>query len=166
MVELKINFLAMDFDQTMIDVHTGGVWRGTAGELSERVRPMFKNMVEMAHAAGIMMAVVTFSGQIGLIREFLRIHFPEYADTIVIRGRDGSWRYEGSGSRSGKQSFMASAVEELLTMNPDAEITKSTTLLIDDDRHNIKYALDDGVRAVWLNPRKSHRALADVRNLI
>eukprot|EP00566_Odontella_aurita_P028300 CAMPEP_0113556736 /NCGR_PEP_ID=MMETSP0015_2-20120614/17411_1 /TAXON_ID=2838 /ORGANISM="Odontella" /LENGTH=192 /DNA_ID=CAMNT_0000458103 /DNA_START=399 /DNA_END=977 /DNA_ORIENTATION=- /assembly_acc=CAM_ASM_000160 len=166
LVELKINFLAIDFDQTIIDIHTGGVWKGTLPELAERVRPMFKALIQEAHSNDIKLAVVTFSPQVGFIREFLHVHFPDFSDTIIIRGRDRSWSYEGAGCRQGKQSHMASAAEELLTRHPDAEITKATTLLIDDDANNIRVALGDGVRAIWLNPNKSNNLMRDVRNLV
>jgi hypothetical protein len=35
---VKINFLAIDFDQTMIDIHTGGRWKGTTPELNEHMQ--------------------------------------------------------------------------------------------------------------------------------
>jgi hypothetical protein len=52
----------------------------------------------------------------------------------------------------GKQKNMASAAEELSTLNPSREITRGSTLLIDDDVNNIKIALQHGVRAVYFNP--------------
>lgn len=100
-----------------------------------------------------------------LVIQFLQVHFPDFAHTIIIRGGDRSWSYEGAGSRNGKQGHMASAVEELHQLDPNTEITKSTTLLIDDDRNNIKMALSDGVRATWLNPSKPYRLLKDLQQL-
>lgn len=38
---------------------------------------------------------VTFSGQIGLIRELLELEFPYCAENMVVKGRDGSWDYSG-----------------------------------------------------------------------
>ena len=43
--EVNINFLAIDFDQTFIDIHTGGVWQGTLDELVVHVRPEFRDLV-------------------------------------------------------------------------------------------------------------------------
>ena len=62
----------------------------------------------------------------------------------------------------GKQAFMASAVEELMTKNSDLNITKNTTLLVDDDANNIKLALEDNVRAILFNPRKSNNLISDI----
>jgi FMN phosphatase YigB (HAD superfamily) len=69
------------------------------------------------------------------------------------------------GIRHGKQAHMASAVEEL-EGHHGVEITKQTTLLIDDDVKNVQTALRDGVRAVWLNPRHSHVVLQEIFELV
>ena len=157
----NINFLALDFDQTIIDIHTGGRFSGTASELASHVRPLFLHLISETHNAGIQVAVVTFSPQTKQIADVLDIHFPSFAHDIVIRGRDRSWDYVGNGMKEGKQPFMASAVEELHTKG-DLEITKNTTLLVDDDPNNIQLALKDGVRGILLNPKKSHLLLGDI----
>jgi hypothetical protein len=173
---LPINFLAIDFDQTLIDIHTGGVWPGTVDELAPHVRLEFRDLISSALQTGtIHVAIVTFSKQPALIKSVLeRALGLEMASKIVIRGHDKSWRYEGAGSQEGKQPHMASAVEELLAALHDdtsgggdnVEITKTTTLLIDDDKRNIRIALDDGVRALWFCPDKPHHLLRDVANLV
>jgi len=48
LLEVNINFLALDFDQTFIDIHTGGVWPGTLNELISHVRPEFRDLVVRA----------------------------------------------------------------------------------------------------------------------
>jgi len=114
----------------------------------------------------IHIAIVTFSRQPNLIKGVLEaVLGVELAATIPIRGGDRSWKYNGVGSREGKQAHMASAVEEL-EQSGQVQITKSTTLLIDDDKRNIRTALDDGVRAVWYNPDKPHRMLRDLAQLV
>mmetsp|Transcript_22169 Transcript_22169/g.49505 ORF Transcript_22169/g.49505 Transcript_22169/m.49505 type:complete len:188 (-) Transcript_22169:632-1195(-) len=165
LVRLKINFIAIDFDQTIINIHTGGKWTGNGTDLAQHVRPIFKHFINAASAADMKLAVVTFSPQVGYVSEVMKMHFPRFADTIVIRGRDGSWKYQGAGSHSGKQGHMASAVEELGARYADVDITKKTTLLIDDDAQNCRIALLDGVRAVWLNPMKPDRLFKNVMNL-
>ena len=101
-----INFLALDFDKTVIDIHTGGRFSGPVSELSSHVRPIFSNLVNAAHEAGIKLAIVTFSPQVEQIQEVLEMHF-SFAHEIIIRGRDRSWQYEGSGMKDGKQPFLA-----------------------------------------------------------
>eukprot|EP00578_Thalassiosira_sp_NH16_P013624 CAMPEP_0181115064 /NCGR_PEP_ID=MMETSP1071-20121207/21234_1 /TAXON_ID=35127 /ORGANISM="Thalassiosira sp., Strain NH16" /LENGTH=190 /DNA_ID=CAMNT_0023199249 /DNA_START=55 /DNA_END=627 /DNA_ORIENTATION=- len=164
LVDLNINFLAIDFDQTMVDVHTGGRWQDTIPELANRVRPVFRTLVPLAARRNIRVAIVTFSPQTKHIREVLETAFPTVAGMMPIRGNDRSWTYEGSGMRLGKQEHMASAAEELMA-EPRLGVTdvrKDTTLLIDDDPRNIRKGLKDGTRAVWFNPRDPNRLLDDI----
>lgn len=161
LLKLNVNLLALDFDQTIIDIHTGGRFSGTATELAAHVRPMFHHLITATHNAGIQLAVVTFSPQTEQIADVLDIHFPAFAHEIVIRGRDRTWEYVGNGMKEGKQPFMASAAEELQA-KCDLDITRNTTLLVDDDPNNIHKALKDGVRGILLNPRKSHLLLQDI----
>jgi hypothetical protein len=44
----KINFLAVDFDLTLICEHTGGRWVGGGQELAIKVRPLFKLLIPLA----------------------------------------------------------------------------------------------------------------------
>lgn len=162
--ELNINFLALDFDQTMVDIHTGGRWKDTVPELADHVRPLFRRLVPAASRHGIRVAVVTFSPQTKHIREVLEHVFPAEAELVPIRGNDQTWTYAGNGMKRGKQQHMASAAEELMA-RPALGVTavsKSTTLLIDDDPRNVRKSLKDGTRAVWINPRDPERMLDDI----
>ncbi|GMH46857.1 hypothetical protein TrLO_g5470 [Triparma laevis f. longispina] len=161
----QINFLALDFDLTVIDIHTGGAWQGTAEELATHVRPLFKHLIIAACEANMSVAIVTFSPQVPMIRAVLQLLVPTYSPQIPIRGADRTWVYEGSGSQEGKQAHMASAVEEILSMR-ETTITRRSTLLIDDDANNIKVALSEGVRAIWLNPRDEGRLLGNIKELL
>lgn len=162
---LNINFLALDFDLTIISFHTGGrPWGGTIEEMSSFVRPMFRNLIPLVHEAGIQIAVVTFSPQVKTISQVLEHLFPNFASSIPIRGHDRSWAVEGC--LHGKQPHMASAIEEIYSLAPDFEITRNSTLLVDDDDNNIEVALDEGVRAVWLDPNHPDDFFDDVKQLM
>ena len=64
--------ITIDFDATIIQVHTYGRWSGGAGALAAHVRPVFTALLQKAVPMdNLSVAVVTFSGQIGLIREVL-----------------------------------------------------------------------------------------------
>lgn len=52
LVEAGINFLALDFDLTVLDIHTGGRWGGSPEELSTHIRPFFYYLIPMAIANG------------------------------------------------------------------------------------------------------------------
>jgi len=164
--EVGINFIAVDFDMTVLDVHTGGRWSGSAKELSKHVRSEFRQLLNACVENQIRVAVVTFSAQVDLVRSVVEnILGPEIGSSVPIRGADRSWSYQGVGSQDRKQPFIASAVEEL-EQSGTIEITKNTTLLIDDDRKNVKCALEDGVRAIWFNPDKPHHLLRDLIRLV
>jgi hypothetical protein len=115
------------------------------------VRPLFLELVPKSISRNICVAIVTFSCQTDLITEVLKIKFPEDYSKIVIRANDNSWRYEGEGSKQGKQSYMASASMELSTRF-NVNITRKSTLLIDDDIQNIQHALRNCVPAVYFDP--------------
>lgn len=129
------------------------------------MRPLFLHLVQMATQNSIRCAIVTFSCQTDKIREVLELSFTsQTSDLIPIRGCDKTWSYEGSGMKCGKQQHMASVVEEL-HRKPYLgvrEVTKKSTLLIDDDPKNIRLCLKDGVRGVWFNPMDPERLLDDI----
>ncbi|KAL7461822.1 hypothetical protein ACHAXS_002223 [Conticribra weissflogii] len=172
-LQVKINFLALDFDQTLISIHTGGRWKGTSTELLSHLRPLFRHLIPLASHRNIHVAIVTFSPQTNCIKSVLEEGFgTELAEYIPIRGNDRTWNYEGSGMRNGKQEHMASAAEELMSRpgfgaggvgvgvgvgsNGEVmeDVRKDTTLLIDDDPNNIRMCLRDGTRAIWFNPKE------------
>ena len=164
--EVGINLLALDFDQTILDIHTGGAWKGTLEELFPHVRPVFAQLIQAAVDSDIQVAVVTFSVQTRYVRGVLdHIVGIQASQQIPIRGGDRSWTYQGSGSLDGKQPHIASAVEELESRF-DIQIARYSTLLIDDDHRNIKYALHNGTRAIWFNPKKPHLLLQDLMRLV
>ena len=176
--ELGINVVAVDFDQTILDVHTGGRWTGSVHELAEHVRSEFRLLLQACCEHDIQVAIVTFSGQTKIVQGVIEtIVGLEYMTThVAIRARDRSWTYRGSGSLERKQPYIASAVEELehkkqarlgdMADRPGFAITKRTTVLIDDDADNIQCALDDGTRAVWVNQSKPHHVLRDLARLV
>ena len=161
-----INFLALDFDLTVLSIHTGGNWQGTAEELLPLVRPVFLDLVAEALKRGMCVAIVTFSPQVCVVREVVRLCWPRHCDSMPIRGGDRTWSYEGAGSKAGKQGHMASAVEELLAQDPNREITRASTLLVDDDANNVNTALKEGVRAIWLNPDEPDSLLPNILELL
>lgn len=149
------NFVCIDFDQTIVDVHTGGQWRFPAEDLESHVRPFFRCFIPLLLRNDMLVSVVTFSGQMGVITDVLRRAFPEFYEEIPIRGIDGSWEYVGKGNTCGKQAHMASAATELKNRR-GTEITRESTILIDDDEKNIRIALEDGTKAVWFDPASPH----------
>lgn len=73
-----IKVIAIDFDKTLITLHTGGAWRQGHGRLAEFVRPCFKYLLPAALDAGLHICIVTYSMQLGLIYDVLRAALPKW----------------------------------------------------------------------------------------
>jgi hypothetical protein len=171
LVELKINFVALDFDLTAIDVHTGGRWKKSAEELIRHVRPEFRQLILGCLNQDIFVSIVTFTPQTDLVKIVLEsIVGVERVNRIPIRGEDDTWRYHhrqvirDESSLKGKQAHMASAVEEF-TRDGKVEIAKNSMILIDDDLRNIRYASKNGIWGLWFNPDKPHDLIRDLARL-
>lgn len=97
----------------------------------------------------IMIAIVTFSSEVKLISELLGLMLgTDVASHILVRGPNCSGAYTGKAKPDeGKQKHMASAAEEFKATK-GVDITRNSTLLIDDDERNIRFALSNNVRAV------------------
>lgn len=179
MKRVGINFLAIDFDNTLVDVHTGGKWRDNKGaaDLARKVRPFFRQLVPLAISHGIHVAIVTFSSQVNLIRAVLDHQFPDHASYIPVRGdpasQDFGWAYQGRGNQEGKQAHMASAAEELNNLytartgsrGDTKQITRNTSLLLDDDSYNVMTALENEVRAIYCVPENIDATVQEIIDL-
>eukprot|EP01038_Epipyxis_sp_PR26KG_P012489 gene12489-16755_t len=159
-----INFVAVDFDCTLVTQHTRGRWNGSAKDLAIHIRPIFAVLVPTMIDNGLCVAIVTFSSQAILIRKVLEICFPHHHEKIVLRTSDGTWGNMGDINRDRKQKYMGSAAEELSQMN-NVEISRGSTLLIDDDLDNIRVALDNFTRAIPLDPADPNRIINDILDL-
>ena len=155
--------LALDFDQTIVRVHTGGYWKKTSKKLSAHVRPFFLLLLPEAHKQGLKVAVTTFSSQPDMLIEALSHVLPkEVVAGLVIRAEDrakevdglegNSWALPDGVEDDGKNCHMASAALELGLINQSqglcAQMGKGRVVLVDDDENNCDSAQDVGVDAV------------------
>ena len=70
----KLKLIAFDFDETLISVHTGGVWTDSAENLAKHIRPCFKELLlELLKSNDFYVCVVSYSPQEDLIRRVLEI---------------------------------------------------------------------------------------------
>ena len=159
-----VNFLAVDFDQTLISDHTGGRFMGTAADLALKVRLLFKLLLPKVMGSNIIVAVVTFSGQTDLIKEVLKIVFADLAKKIIVRAKDNTWGNMGEPNVDGKLKYIASAAEEF-NSHSNINITKKTTLLIDDDAVNVRIALKNKVRALLFRPGDPDSIFEDIKDI-
>ena len=68
--------IALDFDKTLIDIHTYNNWNSSIEELSKHIRPMFHNLIYIWANKGYNISIVTFSNQTHIIKEVLKLTFP------------------------------------------------------------------------------------------
>ncbi|CAL1527901.1 unnamed protein product [Lymnaea stagnalis] len=66
-----IKLLALDFDKTIIDIHSGGMWNEGVDKLASHVRPCMRDLMEVASHKGLFVAIVTFHRQEWIIKEVL-----------------------------------------------------------------------------------------------
>ena len=183
---LGVALLAIDFDFTLVSEHTGGRWIDSSEELSKYVRTFFRKLIPIALEEGLLVAIVTFSPQVSLIKEVIIHTFgSKLAALIPVRGCDGSWDHRGTpllyknsnigcfnewgflgSSRDGKQKHIASVIEHFALQNRDIHIEKENILLIDDDNDNVAVARRSNLRAVTCEPENPRQMERDLSSLL
>ena len=120
LLDRGVRLLALDFDLTLVNLHTEGAWMEGSTDLRPHLRPLFRSLIPAVQQQGIFVSVVTFSGQTDLIRECLAYvaGSAEKAASIIIRGGDSSWKRapvaDGEEKHSfGKQQHMRSCCDEI-----------------------------------------------------
>ena len=96
----NIKLVALDFDLTLVSIHTQGRWTGSAETLSKYLRPIFIELISQCLRRDIVVAIVTYSQQTELIARTLEHAMdasisPEYGrvlqNNILLRGMDDTW---------------------------------------------------------------------------
>jgi hypothetical protein len=152
----NVRLLCIDFDQTLVRMHTNGCYEGPVDELAQSVRQLFAELIQIAVSAGTAVSIVTFSPQAQLIREVLhRVLPPGITEQVLLRTTDPaeSWSaVAGLPARgSGKLHHMASSWEAA-GLGPGRSCEWGSVLLIDDDRRNVERAVEWGARTAWFRP--------------
>lgn len=130
----------MDFDATMVDLHTQGLWRDGAEKLAQHVRPDFQCYIAECLNRGIFVTIATFSMQKTLISEVLKASIPHsQAGHIPVFGGNDIMPGLGQGKRSQLVLSLKYA-----NSKSDTPLTQTNALLVDDDSTNTRLALDDG----------------------
>ena len=175
-----IRLLALDWDLTVLKIHTKNKWWGPAEELAKHIRPLFKHLMEQAIAAEITVAIVTFSEQTRYIRDALTHCLPNGGAGIIIRGGDGSWDStdifntyfdrdlvtnddEDPGHNAyGKLPHLASAMREVERRTSGMSIERDDILLVDDDNRNIMIAGAQRLKTVRFRESDVNRAFLEM----
>ncbi|KAK2187242.1 hypothetical protein NP493_172g02043 [Ridgeia piscesae] len=147
LVRKGVRVLALDFDKTIVSVHTKGYWRQTTPKLAEYVRPCFRALLEAAISeCDIYVSVVTYSMQPQLIRDVLLRVLPHSdISRVVIRTNAEDWAQKQV-TFLGKQQHIAWLVTELFNRD-HVMIQAHEILLLDDDIKNVQLAEEFGHQA-------------------
>lgn len=75
-----IKLVAIDFDNTLLSIHTSGYYQGTVDNLIEHIRSTFYYLIQAildspAFGESLHICIVTFSSQEQLIRKLLQLAF-------------------------------------------------------------------------------------------
>ena len=118
LVSLSVKLIAVDFDLTIINIHTHGSWQFTSKALVSRVRPTFKHFLTAAlKCSDLHVAVVTQSPQVSLVREVLEKALPDCDTSVIhIRGSDGKWKELKGVSKEGEWSLQIRDCSESLNL--------------------------------------------------
>jgi len=151
MVDSNIHLLAIDFDKTLLNIHTGGEWEGSTEQLQTHVRNEFKCLIQTSLEQGILVAVASFSKQEELILSVLQKLIPErHYSRVTVNGGNN---YPES---TGKKKQIQLALEDFPKLSNDKTfVPNDAILLIDDDLYNVKQCTYEGHRCIHFDPKKS-----------
>jgi hypothetical protein len=146
---VNIKLIALDFDLTIVDIHTRGNWNRNALELVSHVRPEMQCLIQHSLGKGVQAAVASFSAQEQLIRDVIRDAIPPARDIVVRGGKNRS-------EPQGKRDQLTRVLDDIrYGASGDKSILPTTTLLIDDDKNNIQRAKEDGYNSLWFDPHNA-----------
>ncbi len=78
LVDKGVKVLALDFDKTIVSIHTCGFWQKGTPKLAEYVRPCFKALISAGLEKKLFVCIVTYSRQPALIRDVLKLVLPKW----------------------------------------------------------------------------------------
>jgi len=67
-----IRLVAIDFDQTLITFHSGGVWKDSVDKLVPNVRPCIRDLIQVCLDRDVSVCIVTYFMQPWIIKELLQ----------------------------------------------------------------------------------------------
>ncbi|XP_060071010.1 uncharacterized protein LOC132550926 [Ylistrum balloti] len=161
MLEKKgIRLLAVDFDETLISIHSGGFWKDSTQKLSQHVRPCMRDLMDEALQRNINVCIVTYFTQPWTIREMLKLVFKRDAEKIYVQANTADFREKNKDQILGKEAHLAAVCTELYNQR-HLIIKPEEIILFDDDTENIDTAIEFGHWAVTVKDDISYLSFDD-----
>ncbi|KAL7669142.1 hypothetical protein ACOME3_009809 [Neoechinorhynchus agilis] len=159
--EEGIRLIAIDFDNTLVGIHTSGIWPETPNavvQLANAVRPVFKVLIPTLINNGFYVAVVTFSTQSELIKASIVECFQRVLP-ILVQGSDFGVFSGFSVSMAGKERHINMVANHIMSLYND-RLGSSEILLIDDNYNNVDVARQYGHKAIHFH--EGHRTVRHI----
>ncbi|KAL4224124.1 hypothetical protein ACF0H5_017577 [Mactra antiquata] len=142
-----IQLVAVDFDQTLITFHSGGVWKDSVDKLVSKVRPCIRDLMQTCLDRHLNVCIVTYFMQPWVIKELLQKLFRRSdADRILVQANTASFREKHNHEFLGKEAHIAAILTELYN-KCHLKIRPDEIILFDDDRDNTDIAMKFGHKA-------------------
>eukprot|EP00924_Labyrinthula_sp_SR-Ha-C_P008715 maker-scaffold_2-snap-gene-0.3-mRNA-1 protein AED:0.00 eAED:0.00 QI:98/1/1/1/1/1/4/50/354 len=123
---IGIKILAIDFDETLLSIHTKSEWKYSAKSLSQYIRPFFNSFLKEASKQKFKTIIVTFSEQKALIKRVCNLCFD--GNVEIFCGSDGinNWK-------NGKNNHLKKVLKKF-------NVENSEILFVDNDKRNVENA--------------------------
>lgn len=160
-----IRVLAVDFDQTFIKIHSGGVWKDSTDNLAKHVRPCMKDLLEAALQREMIVCIVTFHSQPWIIRELLKKLLKKDSEKIYVQANTIEFRERHNYEYLGKEAHITAVLTEVY--NREKVIIKPHEIvLFDDDRDNVDTALKFGHWAFQIKEDVSYQTFEEYSQML
>ncbi|XP_045171261.2 uncharacterized protein LOC123533612 [Mercenaria mercenaria] len=157
-----IQLVAIDFDQTLITFHSGGVWKDSVDKLVPAVRPCIRDLMQTCLDRDLNVCIVTYFMQPWVIRELMQKLFRRSdAERILVQANTAAFREKHNHEFLGKEAHIAAILTELYNKDHHLKIRPEEVILFDDDQDNTDIALKFGHKAFLVTDDVSEKLFED-----
>ena len=153
LVRQNVKLLCLDFDLTVLSIHTGGVCVP-----SNKCRPVFIELFKEAAKVGLKTCITTFHPKHDDVRNEVASAVGIDPSTLVVVGSSNvpnsqDWMFDGKIPHIKQAWKLVYQKEDQYELA--ANVSLDATFLIDDDDNNVANARRKGVHSVHLDPEEN-----------
>ncbi|XP_062606066.1 uncharacterized protein LOC134267873 [Saccostrea cucullata] len=160
-----IRVVAVDFDQTLIKIHSGGVWKDSTDNLAKHIRPCMKDLLEVSLQRELIVCIVTFHSQPWVIRELLKKLLKKDAEKIYVQANTIEFRERHNYEYLGKEAHITAVLTEVYNRQK-VIIKPQEIILFDDDQDNVETALKFGHWAFQIKEDVSYNTFEEYSQML
>ena len=166
----QIKLICIDFDNTLISIHTYGKWKDNPKKLVKYVRPIFIKFIKKCIQRKINIAIVSFSPQEQVIRTVLNNIFGKQSKKILIKTTNQKYKPDKIFCKINRKKLilkrkvpMILSVCNKIYKKKKIIIMPHQILLIDDDYNNINIAKKSGFKTYLFNRYSEKNIMSDLQ---